>query len=168
MKINDFKKDNSYSLDKKIIEKLDKFYQSIFNKRKLIKIERVYDILRQKKGIDVILHFQDGSNISIDEKIRRSAYYDFLIEIYSDEKNKKPGWTFKDQCDYIVYFYEPINRILLIPMHLLWLYVMKNADKIKKNYKEIRAENDMYTTFSYAIPLKEFIKDISETIIFHI
>jgi len=156
--MNNFYKDLEWSMDAKEDEMFNLFYKKVFPNIK--EIEFCKDMGRQRKGIDKIIHFKNGKEISIDEKKRRVDYGDILLEIWSVD-NKKRGWLYTCQCDYIVYAIIPKKTIYLLPTLLLKKAWVTNMEKWLK-YKKIIAYNENYKTESRAIKTEELLNAISK------
>jgi len=159
MRYNDFNTDLQYSLDERESEIFDRFYYRIFPGLKFI--ELVKDLETQKKGIDKILHFKNGKTVTIDEKKRRTDYGDILLELWSVWEQRKYGWLYTCQCDYIVYAVMPTQKVYLLPSLLLKRAWLTNSREWLKKYKKISADNKTYTTKSVAIPVNVLLKAIS-------
>jgi len=155
--VNDFSVDLEYSLDSSEDKMFNEFYYKAFPNIK--EIEFCEDMERQRKGFDKIIHFNNGNWFAIDEKKRRVDYGDILLEIWSVD-NRKRGWLYTCQCDYIVYAIMPTKKIYLLPTLLLKKAWITNKDKWIK-YKPIIAINDGYVTESRAIEIKELLSAIS-------
>jgi hypothetical protein len=150
MKVNDFKTDLQYSLDQRECDMFDTFYKRAFPG--LIDIELVEDMERQRKGIDKVLHFGSGYAVTIDEKKRRTDYGDILLELWSKYEDKKRGWLYYSQCDYIVYAVMPSKTAYLLPVFLLKKAWQTNKGQWLQNYKTKASRNDGYTTMNIPIP----------------
>lgn len=158
IKVNDFRFDLEWSLDRADDEMFNEFYQKAFPNLK--EIEFCEDAERQRRGFDKILHFKNGNWFAIDEKKRRVDYGDILLEIWSVDKIKR-GWLYTCQCDYIVYAIMPAQKIYLLPAILLKKSWITNKDKWMK-YKPIIARNKNYITESRAINTNELLTAISD------
>jgi len=131
-------------------------------------VELIQDIETQRKGIDKILYFSNGKQVTIDEKKRRKDYGDILLELWSVWEEKKKGWLLTTQCDYIVYAIMLSKKVYLLPTLLLkmawkenkviWLTQAKNKNN---NFHIINALNKNYTTVSIAIPTEILLKAIA-------
>jgi len=167
MKYNDFDIDLKYSLEARENELFDTFYYRVFSN--LRDIELVMDKERQRKGIDKILYFNNGKQVSIDEKKRRKDYGDILLELWSVWEEKKKGWLLTAQCDYIVYAVMPSKKVYLLPTLLLgkaWeknkgTWVEKAKDK-NNGFYIVKALNKRYSTISIAIPTEILLSSITE------
>ena len=122
------------------------------------------DMEMQAKGIDRTVHLKNGRHFHIDEKVRRKAYNDVLLEIWSKAKTENtdavPGWIQKNlHVDFIAYAFEPTNCCFLLPFPALRLAWMDNRKEWCERFPLIRAENrdeetgDSWTTESVAVPL---------------
>jgi len=160
MKYNDFDVDLQYSLDQRENELFDSFYYRIFPGLRRIKL--VEDLDLQKKGIDKILYFKDGRILTIDEKKRRKDYGDILLEIWSIWEQRKPGWLYTCQSDYIVYAIMSSKKVYLLPVLLLKRAWIMNGKNWIKSYDIISANNKTYTTKSIAIPTNVLLEAISK------
>lgn len=160
-KLNDFATDLEYSLDEDDNELLDRFYYRIFPG--LASIEFVKNLRDQKRGVDKILYFQNGGTVTIDEKKRRKDYGDIALEIYHKGKDRRLGWFFTAQCDYIVYIVMPTRKIYLLPLLSLRMAWRKNREKWLK-YKRIISHNKNYDTFSIPVPPQELLDAIGSEI----
>lgn len=88
-------------------QKADRFYKS----QGALDIDRMeYDDVRfgrpkQLDDIDCVVKFYNESQpVSISEKFRRKKYDDALFEIFSDIKERKPGWMIRSQAQRLCYF----------------------------------------------------------------
>jgi hypothetical protein len=74
----------------------------------------------QRGGIDRLLTLSCGRTYSVDEKIRAEDWPDILLEQWSDEARRIPGWIQKPlACDFIAYAYAPSGRCFLLPVPAL-------------------------------------------------
>ncbi|OPY59418.1 MAG: hypothetical protein A4E55_00230 [Pelotomaculum sp. PtaU1.Bin035] len=157
--MNDFRTDLKYSLDERENEIFDRFYYRVFPGLKLI--ELVTDLELQRKGIDKILHFKSGKQVTIDEKKRRVDYGDILLELWSIWEQRKRGWLYTCQCDYIVYAVMPVKAVYLLPAFLLKRAWLTNCHDWSKIYRIVDAKNNWYVTKSIAIPVNILLNAIS-------
>ena len=109
----------------------------------------------QRGGIDRIIHLEDGTSLSIDEKVRPDIDWgDFFIEAWSNKEKKVRGWAAKDAaCDYIAYVFIPSSKCYLIPFRLLRIAWAKNVKTWTVKYGRINVLNDGYTTVGVAVPI---------------
>lgn len=158
MKVNDFGVDLQYSLDQEECELLDCFYHRAFPS--ICRIELIEDLERQRRGMDKILHFNSGYQISLDEKKRRKDYGDILLETWSQYENLKRGWLYTAQCDYIVYAIMPTQIVYLLPVLLLKKAWHNNKDLWLNNHEGVQSHNKNYTTINIAIPINVLMEAI--------
>jgi hypothetical protein len=127
----------------------------------------------QRGGIDRQLILKSGKVISIDEKVRLKDWGDILLERWSDQRQKTPGWVQKDlACDYIAYAFVPSQRCYMLPFQQLrkaWLtngrkWIMKASQKAD-GFKTVLADNDKYVTESIAVPTGILMKSIQDAMI---
>lgn len=115
----------------------------------------------QRGGVDRVLTLGCGRTVSIDEKVRVKDYGDILLERWSDVRRQSEGWIVKPlACDYIAYAIIPTSVCYFLPtldLQRAWRHSgrkwMDNAKQSKPGYRMIDAENDGYTTRSYAVPI---------------
>jgi hypothetical protein len=162
LKINDFNEDLKYANDKTDSYLIDSFYFSKFPELK--NIEFVKDKETQLKGIDKILTFENGKQITIDEKKRRADYGDILLEIWKHRELKKLGWLLTCQCDYISYIIMPTTKIYLLPSLLLKCAWESNKEVWKRRYNMKYSLNMGYTTQNIAIPVNILLEAIKNEI----
>jgi len=159
-RINDFKTDLEYSLESRENEIFDKFYFRAFSG--LVQITFVSDITTQKRGIDKLLNFDNGKVVSIDEKKRRTNYGDIALELWSVWEQRKRGWLYTSEADYIIYAIMPVSKVYLLPTLLLRNAWLKNEVLWTDKYREVRAYNKTYVTISRAIPPAPLLNAIKE------
>jgi hypothetical protein len=113
-----------------------------------------HDGWAQRGGIDRVLVLGGGKTLSVDEKVRDQDWDDILLEFWSDEGRKIPGWIAKDlACDFIAYAFVPSQRCYLLPFQTLRKAWHDNRREWVNKYRIVDAENDGYTTKSVAVPI---------------
>jgi hypothetical protein len=111
------------------------------------------DTWAQRGGIDRVLTLTDSSVIKVDEKVRTKDYGDVLLEYWSDEERRVPGWVAKDlACDFIAYATVPTRTCLLLPFRLLRRAWRIHHKSWVASYPRVEADNRRYTTVSVAVP----------------
>jgi len=121
----------------------------------------------QKHGIDRLLLFSNGKQLTVDEKFRRKDYGDFLAEIwsvfYSDENPRnKPGWTVdaSKTCDFIAYALPTSGKCYLLPFEILRLTARKNY----LSWREQRpAQNNGYVTINRSVGWDQLFTEMRAT-----
>ena len=76
----------------------------------------------QRGGIDRTILLEDGTVVTVDEKVRAEKWPDILIEHWSDVARRTPGWGHRDKaltCDYIAYAMIPSQVCYLLPYQVL-------------------------------------------------
>jgi hypothetical protein len=117
----------------------------------------------QRLGIDRVIICRNGKRYDIDEKVREKDWPDILLEYWSDEARKKPGWIEKDLwCDYINVAFVPSKTCHLYPFPGLRAAWLKNKQRWIERGPHIRAQNRGYTTVSTAVPIAELDKAVME------
>lgn len=110
----------------------------------------------QRGGIDRVITLACGRTYTIDEKVRAHEWPDILLEQWSDEERRKPGWVQKPlACDFIAYAFAPSRRCYLLPVALLQRAWRANGRQWIGRYGQRRALNIGYVTTSVPVPLNE-------------
>lgn len=183
MKLNEFHVDLKYSQDKTEDQIINDFYRKFFPNMKEVKATSNFNLTAQKSGIDKIITLNNGKEIKIEEKKRRTDYGDILLEewsVFRNGKGEKKGWTGdpKKVSDYIIYIILP--KIYIFPYDMLqlawrtnyklWLNKAKNEED---GFRYVEAPNPGYITTNIAVPtnilfeaiqrlMRQNIKDIPE------
>jgi hypothetical protein len=137
---------------------LNRFYLSAFPTAQ--RVEFCEDMAEQRRGVDKIIHFPNGRSVTVDEKKRRKDYGDILLELWSRYEERKPGWLFYSQCDYIVYAVLEARKIYLLPLLLLQTAWTNKKTEWLKLYEMKPAKNKNYTTINIPIPTQELLNTI--------
>jgi hypothetical protein len=91
----------------------------------------------QGMGIDKRISLPNGKQITVDEKVRKGDYNDFLVETHSvwwerfDDSRNKVGWTLDEDkhCDFVAYAVPEAGYIRLLPAELMRLACRRNLDR---------------------------------------
>jgi len=161
---NEFKADLAYSLS----PEHDQIWTSAYKNAFPTFVERlpVSDLKLQKRGVDATLVMRGGKTVLVDEKIRRSVYSDILLEYWSNEEKRVPGWIAKDQlCDYLAYAFEPTRRCYILPFLQLRKCWWDNRHSWVKEHRVIHAQNPGYTTVCVAIPTKVLLNNVLRSMV---
>jgi hypothetical protein len=117
----------------------------------------------QRGGIDRVLTLSSGKTLTVDEKVRTRDYGDILLEYWSDERRRIPGWVAKDlACDFIAYAMLPTKRCFLLPFHQLRSAWRANGRAWVSDYPKIVAENENYQTISVGVPIDVLFSSMRE------
>jgi len=123
----------------------------------------------QRGGIDRILTLACGRVYSIDEKVRTSEWPDILLEQWSDEERRVPGWVQKPlACDFIAYAFAPSKRCYLLPVPLLQRAWRMNGRAWIERHGQRRAQNRGYVSTSVPVPIAELKAAIAEAMVLEI
>ncbi len=162
MKYKEFSVDLAYSLEERDNEMFDGLYSRIFPG--LARVELVTDISKQRLGIDKILHFSSGFQVTIDEKKRRTDYGDIALELRHEYDNgaKTKGWLLNCQCNYVVYAIMPSKKVYLLPSLLLKKAWLTHRREWRQDYEEISSLNRGYKTISLPIPTEVLLEAVSK------
>lgn len=153
----DFHTDNMYSL----AASEETFWLAVYRKAfaNLTSQELCTDLVKQRQGIDRVLHLSNGHVLHIDEKKRAREYSDILLEYTSALERNTPGWIAKDLAiDYLAYGFMQSKRCYLFPWAMLQRAWLRFGDSWKSKYPRIVAKtkigNTTYQTISVAVPIK--------------
>lgn len=110
----------------------------------------------QRGGIDRVLTLACGRVFTVDEKVRTNDWPDILLEQWSDEDRRSPGWVQKPlACDFIAYAYAPSRRCFLLPVALLQRAWRLNGRQWIERYGQRRARNVGYVSTSVPVPIPD-------------
>ena len=119
----------------------------------------------QRAGVDRILTLTCGRTISVDEKVRERDWPDILLERWSNEESRIPGWVQKPlACEYIAYAFVPSGKCYLLPTLMLQRAWRLHGREWIASCREVRAQNKSYCTVSVAVPIAELLAAISDAI----
>lgn len=127
----------------------------------------------QRAGRDRMIVLTSGRSVFVDEKVRKKAYPDVALEIWSvypKEHSKPPykpvggavpGWAREAKdCEWLAYAFVPKRTCHLLP----FLGVRRALEKYKgawvadanaeaNGFRWVKAENPRYDTISIAVPI---------------
>lgn len=113
----------------------------------------------QRGGIDRVLTLACGRTYTVDEKVRTNDWPDILLEQWSDEERRAPGWVQKPlACDFIAYAFAPSRRCYLLPvapLHRAWRMHARNWIAA---YGQRRAQNAGWVSASVPVPIGELMQ----------
>jgi len=114
-KVTYWEKDIALSLDPTVVKLLDALYENIFPIKEIIRLTRLEEphILDQMFHVDVILKIENGTQLTVQEKVRREDYLhfnDFTLEHYSNVFDDIKGEAFKLCTDLYTYGYINTER----------------------------------------------------------
>lgn len=110
----------------------------------------------QRGGIDRVITLACGRTYTIDEKVRMNDWPDILLEQWSDEERRKPGWVQKPlACDFIAYAFAPSRRCYMLPVALLQRAWRLKGRQWIDTYGQRRARNVGYLSTNVPVPLGE-------------
>jgi hypothetical protein len=117
----------------------------------------------QRGGIDRLLTLSCGRTFTVDEKIRTEDWPDVLLERWSDETRKLPGWVQKPlAADFIAYAHAPAATCVLLPVPALQRAWRQHGRQWAGLYGQRRANNGGYTTVSVPVPRGVLMQAIVE------
>lgn len=119
----------------------------------------------QRGGIDRVVVLSSGKVLNVDEKVRRKAYPDILLERYSDADRKTPGWVQKNLAtDFIAYARVPTQQCVLLPfIPLRRAWISCGRDWIAR-YGTLFSDNENYRTESVPVPDQVLMEAIKEAL----
>jgi len=117
----------------------------------------------QRGGIDRLLTLSCGRTYTVDEKIRSADWPDVLLEQWSDEARKSPGWVQKPlACDFIAYAHAPAATCVLLPVPSLQRAWRQHGRQWVGLYGQRRAQNQGYKSVSVPVPRGVLMQAIVE------
>ena len=117
----------------------------------------------QRGGIDRLLTLECGRTFTVDEKVRSSDWPDVLLERWSNERMKAPGWVQKPlAADFIAYAYAPAATCVLLPVPALQRAWRQHGRQWIGLYGTRRAANEGYTSVSVPVPRGVLMQAIVE------
>lgn len=117
----------------------------------------------QRGGVDRVLTLKCGRTYTVDEKIRTEDWPDILLEQWSDEARRTPGWVQKPlACDFIAYAYAPSGVCFLLPVVPLQRAWRQHGRKWVELYGQRRARNPRYVSVSVPVPRSVLMQAIVE------
>ena len=113
----------------------------------------------QRGGIDRVLTLACGRVYTVDEKVRMQDWPDVLLEQWSDESRRAPGWVQKPlACDFIAYAFAPSRRCYLLPVAPLQRAWRMCGRGWLDRYGQRRARNTGYVSASVPVPIGELMQ----------
>ncbi|TZG26555.1 hypothetical protein FYJ91_12910 [Sphingomonas montanisoli] len=120
----------------------------------------------QRGGVDRVLTLACGRTYTVDEKVRAEDWDDILLEQWSDEERRVPGWVQKSlACDFIAYAYAPSRVCYLLPVVPLQRAWRMHGREWIGLYGQRRAVNPGYVSVSVPVPRSALISAIAEAMI---
>jgi len=108
----------------------------------------------QRGGIDRVLTLACGRTYSVDEKVRTNDWPDILLEQWSDEQRRSPGWVQKPlACDFIAYAFAPSRKCYLLPVVPLQRAWRQRGRCWVAQFGQRRARNPGYVSASVPVPI---------------
>jgi hypothetical protein len=118
----------------------------------------------QRGGIDRLLSLSCGRTYTVDEKVRSQDWPDVLLEQWSDEARRVPGWIQKPlACDFIAYAYAPSGTCYLLPVAPLQRAWRRRGREWLERYGVRRALNPGYVSTSVPVPRDVLMNAITES-----
>jgi hypothetical protein len=117
----------------------------------------------QRGGVDRVLTLACGRTYTVDEKIRTQDWPDILLEQWSDEARRAPGWVQKPlACDFIAYAYAPSGVCFLLPVVPLQRAWRQHGRTWLQLYGTRRAQNPGYVSVNVPVPRGVLMQAIVE------
>ncbi|MEG3124445.1 hypothetical protein [Sphingomonas sp. GB1N7] len=120
----------------------------------------------QRGGIDRLLTLACGRTYTVDEKVRTADWPDVLLERWSDEARKLPGWVQKPlACDFIAYAFAPAGTCLLLPVAALQRAWRQHGRQWIALYGTRLAYNQDYVSVGVPVPRGVLMQAMVEAMI---
>lgn len=123
----------------------------------------------QRGGIDRVLTLACGRTYTVDEKVRTNDWPDILLEQWSDEARRSPGWVQKPlACDFIAYAFAPSRKCYLLPVVPLQRAWRQRGRQWVQSYGQRRAKNPGYVSASVPVPIETLMPAMVEAMLVRI
>jgi len=120
----------------------------------------------QRGGIDRVLTLACGRTYTVDEKVRTNDWPDILLEQWSDEARRSPGWVQKPlACDFIAYAFAPSRRCYLLPVVPLQRAWRLQGRRWVSDYGQRRARNVGYVSTSVPVPIEALLPAMADAML---
>jgi hypothetical protein len=120
----------------------------------------------QRGGIDRLLTLSCGRTYSVDEKVRTREWPDILLEQWSDEARRVPGWIQKPlACDFIAYAFAPSGVCYMLPVPALQRAWRHHGRGWLLLYGTRRAYNHGWVSVGVPVPTDVLLQAIAEAMI---
>lgn len=120
----------------------------------------------QRGGIDRLLTLSCGRTYSVDEKVRTRDWPDILLEQWSDEARRSPGWIQKPlACDFIAYAFAPSGVCYLLPVPALQRAWRHHGREWLQLYGTRRAYNHGWVSVGVPVPKDVLLQAMAEAMI---
>lgn len=120
----------------------------------------------QRGGIDRVLTLACGRVYTVDEKVRTHDWPDILLEQWSDEERRSPGWVQKPlACDFIAYAFAPSRRCYLLPVNLLQRAWRLHGRTWLNCHGQRRAQNRGYVSTSVPVPIADLMQGMIDAML---
>jgi hypothetical protein len=160
--VHDFRRDLAYSHAQTDAPWWEQVYRAAFPDFHSMTDLRA-DGDHQRAGVDRHVTLTSGRVLEVDEKVRRKDYGDILLEYWSDEARRRPGWVAKNlRCDYIAYAIEPSATCYLIPFQPLRRAWSTYGRQWVAAFGRRDARNNGYVTVSCPVPTDVLMQAITD------
>lgn len=171
MTTHDFDRSLAYSHEQADQPMWEEVYRQAFPDLAHI-LDLRHDGWHQRAGRDRAITLKSGRVIYVDEKVRREAYDDVALEVWSiypkvgmrpyrTVYGAKPGWAREPKdCDWLAYAFIPTRTCLLFPFlgiraafekyKMTWI---EKSNQGSDGFRWIVAPNRTYNTISIAVPI---------------
>jgi hypothetical protein len=123
----------------------------------------------QRGGIDRVLTLACGRVFTVDEKVRTVDWPDILLEQWSDEDRRSPGWVQKPlACDFIAYAFAPSRRCYLLPVVPLQRAWRLFGRHWIVSHGQRRARNIGYVSTSVPVPIDALLHGMTAAMLLEI
>lgn len=120
----------------------------------------------QRDHLDRVITLENGHTINVEEKVRPRAWPDFLLEFWSNEEARTPGWiTIDGKPDFLAYVFLETRRGWILPWPQLRKAWRNHAREWVERFGIVRAPNRGYTTASCPVPIQIAIDAIVESMV---
>jgi hypothetical protein len=125
-------------------------------------VDMRHDGEHQRRGIDRIVILANGQKVNIEEKYSTYKYPTILLERWSNQAAKKPGWAQKElEADWLAYAQLPNAKTFMLPWRAVRKAWLTNGKSWLEEYNVIEARNQGYVTECIAVPDQVLLRAVA-------
>ena len=120
----------------------------------------------QRKGVDCYLVLRNGHKVKVEEKERKKAYGDLLLEDFSNYERRSVGWARDEHkiTDYLAYIIVPSRFAYIFYYPALRRIFKDNLELWRQKYSYVFGKTFeggvlLFTTANIPVPFNEFPED---------
>ncbi len=117
------------------------------------------EMVDQRRGIDRrYTHKESGAVCTVEYKtdVRAADTGNVFIEIWSNKQNKKKGWAYTSQAQWLYFYIPGTNKVYISEMTRVKMKLKDWASDYRKVGVRNKSGNSYYTTEGIPVPIKDF------------